>query len=721
MTAKIWTAVAGIAALAGVATYVEVQQRQPPAQPAALLPDTSKTAPAASPVTTTAEKPAIEPAKPSEPAKTEAAPAPTPATEAPKAQLQASNTPGAAPAVPAPPTPAAAAQPPAKVVLPTFDIVRVEPSGDTVVAGKGMPGATIELLRDGAPFARAVADVGGQWAIVPPPMPKGAADLTLRATTPDGNVTRSDQSVAVRVPEKTGDEVVVVLSSPTTPSRVLSEAAKPKAETKVAALAPAKQPEPAKPIEAAKPAEPTKPEPVKTDVPKVEAAKPVTPEPASPKVEPPKAPVATSEAPKLAEPVADVAAPIKPPQPAIAPVPKPAPEVKTVAAAVPARAVARVRTVEADEAGRFFVTGTAEPGANIRIYLNDTAVTNVTAAADGSFSMTIEKGMKPGDYSVRVDDVEGVSGKVLTRAEVPFVMEDRNQPAPPLVVAQAEPAKPAAQPAKPIVETAKPATETPKPAAEPAKPVVEAAKPVVEAAKPVVEAPKPVAEAPKPVVEAPKPVVEAAKPVVEAPKPVAEAPKPAVEAPKPVAEAPKPAPEPAKPVVEAAKPAAETPKPAVTTEATTQKPIVVATRDIAPIPASPVTVAPATEPVTAPTSTPAAAVEQPAKPAKPVLTTRDIGSTPVQPQKPGPATVTVAEAATTPDPAQPTKPPSQAVIAEIKTMTIVHGDNLWLLSRKIYGRGIRYTWIYDANTSQIRDPHWIYPGQIFVMPDKKEL
>jgi nucleoid-associated protein YgaU len=62
---------------------------------------------------------------------------------------------------------------------------------------------------------------------------------------------------------------------------------------------------------------------------------------------------------------------------------------------------------------------------------------------------------------------------------------------------------------------------------------------------------------------------------------------------------------------------------------------------------------------------------------------------------------------------------SNAVIPEIRTTTIVQGDNLWRISRKIYGQGTRYTWIYEANTKQIRNPNLIYPGQIFVMPEKK--
>jgi len=44
------------------------------------------------------------------------------------------------------------------------------------------------------------------------------------------------------------------------------------------------------------------------------------------------------------------------------------------------------------------------------------------------------------------------------------------------------------------------------------------------------------------------------------------------------------------------------------------------------------------------------------------------------------------------------------------------GDNLWRISKRVYGVGQRYTVIYDANQAQIRNPDRIYPGQIFVLP-----
>lgn len=47
------------------------------------------------------------------------------------------------------------------------------------------------------------------------------------------------------------------------------------------------------------------------------------------------------------------------------------------------------------------------------------------------------------------------------------------------------------------------------------------------------------------------------------------------------------------------------------------------------------------------------------------------------------------------------------------------GNSLWRISRFIYGEGLRYTVIYEANRNQIRDPDLIYPGQIFEVPGRE--
>jgi len=44
------------------------------------------------------------------------------------------------------------------------------------------------------------------------------------------------------------------------------------------------------------------------------------------------------------------------------------------------------------------------------------------------------------------------------------------------------------------------------------------------------------------------------------------------------------------------------------------------------------------------------------------------------------------------------------------------GNSLWRIARRVYGRGTRYTVIYEANRKSIRDPDLIYPGQVFIVP-----
>ena len=49
---------------------------------------------------------------------------------------------------------------------------------------------------------------------------------------------------------------------------------------------------------------------------------------------------------------------------------------------------------------------------------------------------------------------------------------------------------------------------------------------------------------------------------------------------------------------------------------------------------------------------------------------------------------------------------------------IRRGDTLWRISRRVYGRGVRYSTIYLANQQQISDPDQIWPGQVFKVPEK---
>lgn len=92
-------------------------------------------------------------------------------------------------------------------VLPGFDVVRINPSGDAVIAGRAEPGATV-TLRDGrSVLGQVIADGRGEWVFVPEkPLQPGAHRLDLEMRMGDGATTRSTQEVLIVVPES-GEDV----------------------------------------------------------------------------------------------------------------------------------------------------------------------------------------------------------------------------------------------------------------------------------------------------------------------------------------------------------------------------------------------------------------------------------------------------------------------------------------------------------------------------------
>jgi len=389
-----------------------------------------------------------------------AQPSVPPVQPAPSQQQAAAKptAPGEAPAAPAKEA----------AVVPSFDVVRVEPDGESVIAGRAAPGATIELLRGDQVHARAAADASGLFAIVPPPLPPGSHQVVLQSIAPDGTRQRSAQAVTVVITDgKT--RPLVTLTSPDAPTVVLSNPEPPAAKVAEA------------PSSEAKPTEPA--------------------------------------APPAPQQQAGVAPTVSPPAPSAPAAPPSArPEIKIV-------------TVEAEE-GKLFVSGQSSPGATVRLYLNESFIAPGGAGGDGKVSFSIASGVKPGDYRIRLDDVDPVSGQVRSRAEVGFNV--------PVQVASAQPQAPAAPAQQRIAG--------------------------------------------------------------------------------------------------------------------------------APAPSQP-------------------------------QTSRDVASALPQGQ--------VADAGT-------------VVIPNINTAIVSRGDNLWRISQRIYGKGLRYTVIYGANQEQIRNPNLIYPGQVFVLPGEQE-
>jgi hypothetical protein len=242
------------------------------------------------------------------------------------AQKSAETATAAAAAVPIEPAPE----------RPGFDVVRVDPTGETVVAGHATPKSTVELRDEGRVIAEIGADELGEFVILPPQLSEGNHRLELAA--------RSGGAPAV-----VSDAVTI----------------------------------------------------------EVAAQKPGAPRFAPP---PPPTTAATASSPQLkivaATPAPEAVAARAPPIPS------------TLAADDSVRVY--VRTVEATAAGRLEVKGSAEANAIVRLYLNGSFLADASAGQDRQWSLTIERGMSPGRYTIRADEIDRSNGAVLARAEVPF-------------------------------------------------------------------------------------------------------------------------------------------------------------------------------------------------------------------------------------------------------------------------------------------------------------
>jgi hypothetical protein len=249
----------------------------------------------------------------------------TVATVAPTASTPKMSARDQAPAMEGSQAPAKAAAAPGALTvqrendegLPAFDVARIEPTGDAVIAGRASPGATVELLRDGEFHDRAVADGSGQFVMVPPRLPSGTYHLSLRAQEADGKQATSKQTVAVVLDVIPTERPLVAVVTPDKPSVVLSQ-----------------------------------------------------------------------------------------------------PAGKSVPGAV------IVEAVETEAGGKLHVSGRARPSATVRIYLNDSFIAAVTTSPEGRLAVTINQGVGPGSYRVRLDEMEPNSLAVRARAEVPFNVPD---------------------------------------------------------------------------------------------------------------------------------------------------------------------------------------------------------------------------------------------------------------------------------------------------------
>ena len=98
---------------------------------------------------------------------------------------------------------------------PTFDVVRVNPNGDSVIAGRAEPGARVILLDDGKPIGEVIADDRGEWVLLPDAaLAPGQHKLTLRSEKEASEPLESERMVIVVVPAPAKDIAGNPVTSP---------------------------------------------------------------------------------------------------------------------------------------------------------------------------------------------------------------------------------------------------------------------------------------------------------------------------------------------------------------------------------------------------------------------------------------------------------------------------------------------------------------------------
>ncbi|GAB5467184.1 MAG: hypothetical protein Kilf2KO_02140 [Rhodospirillales bacterium] len=109
---------------------------------------------------------------------------------------------------------------------PSFDIVRVEPDGSAVIAGRAPPESRVILSDNDGRVGEAEADFDGNWVLIPKrPLKSGNRILRLVAVTPDGLLSESGEGLLVYVPSRqvaTGGDTKDSTDRPQSPLVVLT-------------------------------------------------------------------------------------------------------------------------------------------------------------------------------------------------------------------------------------------------------------------------------------------------------------------------------------------------------------------------------------------------------------------------------------------------------------------------------------------------------------------
>jgi len=390
-----------------------------------------------------------------EPPAATATPAPAAADPAPAAVPSAV---AAASAPAEPPTPAVAAAEP-----PSFDVVRVEPDGAALVAGRAEAGEDVAVLIDGAEAALAQSDPQGRFVVFLTLASSAEARVMTLELRPRGGavVPSSDQVLLAPTPSAgaapdPAAEIVAGTPPPAAPAPAEPEpvAAAPEADAAPAGADAA--PALAQVVDTTAEA----PEVVAPDAPTAPAQAAaslaetgVVAAPAQQQIS-----VATAVPAAPSDPASAALQPVQPVAPVAAAPAAPvaillsgdtARVLQSPDSAAPPGAIS-IDAISYTAGGAVALSGRGEARAFVRLYLDNRAVLETGIAADGAWAGTLP-GVAPGVYTLRADQVSA-QGQVTSRFETPFQREDPEA----LAVAVPAPAPSGATPAATATAAAAP-------------------------------------------------------------------------------------------------------------------------------------------------------------------------------------------------------------------------------------------------------------------------
>ena len=98
-----------------------------------------------------------------------------------------------------------------KINFPKVDILKVDPDGSFIIAGKAKPNTKINLLEKGSIIESAKVDDSGSWAIISKEnLGTGDNLLTLGQSNPDGTLTQSEEIYITKIDEKNFSKPIVI-------------------------------------------------------------------------------------------------------------------------------------------------------------------------------------------------------------------------------------------------------------------------------------------------------------------------------------------------------------------------------------------------------------------------------------------------------------------------------------------------------------------------------